>query len=191
MKKKVLAICGYIGSGKTFAGNYLKSLGAVFVDADGVVDRLYQPNAGGWLKILNFFGEEYLLKNRQINRKKLAKFVFGDKNKLAVLNSLIHPLVKNEVMKAIDQADSKFVVVEAIVLKEGFLMDLVDQVLWIDVPRNFLVERLVSGRSMAEVLQRVASQERPSRIDYEVVNDGDLDLFRNKLKMVWNEFSRS
>src|SRR5579883_2532813 len=101
MKRFVLGIAGYIGSGKTTVGRIFEELGAEFIDADKVVDELYQKGEDGYRKILSFFGEEYFKKNGELNRKKLAQAVFGDPKKLRILHDLIHPLVTNLIQKKI------------------------------------------------------------------------------------------
>ena len=78
MKNKfILGIAGYMCSGKSTVGKYFQDKGFFFIDADKVVNDLYEPGKDGYLKIANFFGEKYLKKNGQIDRKKLAKFVFS------------------------------------------------------------------------------------------------------------------
>lgn len=190
---KVFGIAGYMGSGKTTVGRYFEKLGAEFIDADDIVDDLYLPNHDGWLKIVNYFGHEYLLKNGEINRRKLAKFVFGNVNKLKSLNNLIHPLVMNEVMKLLQRTDADFVVIEATYFEEKYLLKLVDKILWVDCPKEILKKRMWDDRDldakMAEQIFRL--QGKPERVDYIVQNNGNTGNLYDQLREVWNEFTAS
>ena len=102
MKKFVLGIGGRLCAGKSLAGEYFESRGAVRVDADKIVNDLYRPGCDGHRRISSFFGEDFLTSDGEVDRKKLARFVFGDRAKLHILNTLIHPLVCNEIRKIID-----------------------------------------------------------------------------------------
>lgn len=181
MKNKfILGIGGYICSGKSLVGEYLKTKGFFFINADTVVDELYKPGKDGYLKIANFFGEKYLRKNGEINRSKLAKFVFSDPNKVKILNHLIHPLVVNEIQKLIDSSDSKKIAIEAIDFDERNLGKVVDKVLWINVKPEIIAERAFkrSGITTVSLKKILKTQKKPDKIDYVVENNGpESDLF--------------
>ena len=181
MKNKfILGIAGYMCSGKSTVGKYFQDKGFFFIDADKVVNDLYEPGKDGYLKIANFFGEKYLKKNGQIDRKKLAKFVFSDPNKVKILNHLIHPLVVNEIQKLVDSTDKKMIVVEAIDFDEKNLGRIVDKVLWIDCDLTTLLERALNRTNMnPELFKKILkTQRKPSKIDYSVENNGsETDLF--------------
>ena len=177
-KKYVLGIAGYIGSGKTVAGMFFQKLGARFIDADEVVDSLYRKGEDGYRKILSFFGEEYF-KNGELNRKKLAKAVFGDPKKLRILHDLIHPLVTNSIRTMIDKSGPGVFVVEATYFEKKYLQALIDGLLWIECPKEVLFARLSKKRGLPRPLfeKILRFQFRPAHPDFVVDNSGSLTRF--------------
>lgn len=185
----VLGIAGFIGSGKSFVGEYFQGKGAKYIDADKIVDDLYEPGKDGYLKIANFFGAEYLTKGGQVNRKKLAKFVFSDPNKLKILNNLIHPIVTNQVQKMIDGSDSDLIVIEATYFDPKFLGKFVDKILWLECDRGVLLKRALKRPGMTEEMfgRILKTQVRPGKIDFIVDNNGTKAEFISRLDKIWTE----
>lgn len=192
-RKFVLGIAGYIGSGKTTAGKFFEKHGARFIDADEVVDELYRKGGDGYRKILSFFGEEYFGKTGELNRKKLARTVFGDPKKLRILHDLIHPLVTNAVRKIIDKDDKEFYVIEATYFEKKHLKALVDAVLWIECPKEIIFPRMHASRKMEKPLfERIFRiQVKPAGVDFTVRNDGTKKDFGIELKKILKRLRKS
>jgi dephospho-CoA kinase len=188
-KTKVLGIAGYMSSGKSVAGKFFENKGFYYIDADKVVDELYEVGAEGWKKIRDYFGPEFLKKDKSVNRVKLAKFVFGDKHKLRILNTLIHPLANNEIRKRMDKCGNDYAVVEAAYFREKHLLDIVDGILWIECDKDVLRKRAIkSGVSAAMFAMIIAVQEKPEKIDYIAENNGKKTDFIRSLESVYREF---
>jgi len=204
MKKFVLGIGGYIGSGKTTAGRIFEKFGVRFIDADAVVDDLYRKGEDGYRKIMSFFGEEYLKRDGELNRKKLAQTVFADPKKLRILQDLIHPLVTNRIRKMIDREVGmcetsekecgaiRVFVIEATYFQRKHLLALVDAILWIECKKEILFERLRNERGMEhdffEKIFRV--QVPPPRKDFVVENNGSMKNFDLALGKVWKKIQK-
>lgn len=186
-KKRVIGIAGFIGSGKTTAGKYLQKLGADYIEADKVVEDLYMPGNAGWSKIVNFFGEQFLKKDKTIDRKKLAKFVFADANKTRIINSLIHPLVANEIRKIIGKSDADTVVIEAVYFEKKSLLEIVDDIFWIECKKSVAKMRVLKNKKFDEpMFERIyAAQSKPARVDAVVKNDGSKTVLYKQLKMLY------
>ncbi len=184
MKKNIYGLSGYIGSGKTLAASYLESVGFLYISADEVINKIYEPGGEGYKKIYNFFGEEFILKCGNINRKKLAKFVFSDVNKLKILNGLIHPIVTRKIKNLLRDSSSSFIVVEAVYLDYRNLGGLVDKIVWIDSSEDKIMHRNAHSKFYdTEMLGQILSIQReigikPERIDYIIDNNGSVgDLY--------------
>lgn len=173
-RKFILGIAGYIASGKSEAGRYLEKLGAGFIEADEVVNILYRQGGEGHRKISGYFGKEFLRKNGEINRRKLAKFVFGDVRKLKILNNLIHPIVNNEIKMLLGKKREKVVAVEAAYFDKGGLMDFVDRIIWIECKKPLLKRRVMRGSGIgADMFEKIYScQRKPEKMDFIVGNNG-------------------
>ena len=177
-----------MGSGKSTAGKFLEKQGARFIDADKIVDELYQKGEDGYRKIMSFFGEEYF-KNGELNRKKFAKVVFGDPKKLRILHDLIHPLVTNRIRKIVDQSNDKIFAIEATYFDKKHLKALITQLLWIDCPKDILFERVSTERKMERGLfeKILRLQSQPESIDFKVTNTGSKKDFEDELLKVWDK----
>ena len=90
--KPIIGIIGGIGSGKSTVAAEFARLGAKVIDADKIAHELLNKK-NVLIKITEAFGPEILDSTKKINRRKLAGIVFSDVRKLALLNSIIHPLV--------------------------------------------------------------------------------------------------
>lgn len=191
MSRMIVGLAGYIGAGKTEAGRFFASLGAFFIDADEVVDYLYRQENEGYRKMVNYFGEEFLKSDGDLDREKLSKFVFSDLNKLTILNHLIHPLVASEVQKRIDASDAPILVIEATYFAPKHLGRMVDEILWIECDEKILRERVLQRPGMDELLLQkiLKSQSRPEAVTLTVENNDSLEHFQQKLKKIWEKWA--
>jgi len=178
MKNKsiIIGVAGHIASGKSEVCRYLAHLGAGYIEADEVVSDLYRKDGDGYRKIASYFGSEYLKKNGEINRRKLAKFVFSDSRKIKILNSLIHPLVNREIGRMLSAKKQKLIVIEAAYFEKKGLMGLVDGIIWVDCERAKLKKRAIANNNIsAEMFEQIMeAQHKPEKIDFIVKNNGNL-----------------
>jgi dephospho-CoA kinase len=89
-----VGLTGGLASGKSFVGRILAELGCLVIKADEVGHQVLQPAGGAYSQVLREFGTGVLKESGEIDRRKLASLVFGQPERLARLNAIIHPLVK-------------------------------------------------------------------------------------------------
>ena len=105
---KIIGITGGVGSGKSRVLSYMEShFDAVICQADHVAWELQKPGERCYIEIVKYFGNEILNDDATIQRGKLGQIVFSDKNKLEVLNNIMHPAVKESVIGLIQQEKEK------------------------------------------------------------------------------------
>lgn len=92
---KLAAITGSIGCGKTTLSKIVRRLGYVVYDIDGWVRRLYYQK--DFIKVIAAHFPE-VMEGEKVNKRKLRNLVFGDDARLKVLESLIHPFLKQTLM---------------------------------------------------------------------------------------------
>lgn len=92
---KLAAITGSIGCGKTTLSKIVRRLGYVVYDIDGWVRRLYYQK--DFIKVIAAHFPE-VMEGKKVNKRKLRNLVFGDNARLKVLESLIHPFLKQTLM---------------------------------------------------------------------------------------------
>ena len=99
---KVIGITGGVGCGKSAVLAYLESeYAAVVTELDGVAKNLQKSGQECFGRIVSQFGTEILRDDGELDRNRLAETVFGDPEKLAKLNAIVHPEVKEWVREDI------------------------------------------------------------------------------------------
>jgi dephospho-CoA kinase len=93
--KNAIALTGGISTGKSTVCNLFKLQGFSIIDADQIAHRLLDENSS---KIASMFGEQYV-EDGKVIRKELGKIIFSNEENKLKLEALLHPLIKEEVIK--------------------------------------------------------------------------------------------
>ena len=142
-----IGITGGIGSGKTTVARIFEVLGIPVYYADDAAKRLMNEDEVLQLKIIENFGPE-VYENKQLNRTKLASLVFNDPQKLAILNTLVHPATIADAenwMKNIghenNSSEIPFAIKEAALLFESGAQKNLDYVIGVNAPYKLRLQR--------------------------------------------------
>lgn len=190
-----IGITGGVGSGKSVVMDLLeKEFGAAVILADLVAHDLMEPGAISYRQIVNEFGTEILNKDGQIDRPSLSRIVFGQPEKLQILNAITHPNVKQEIMSRIAQFREEgkvpFIAVEAALLIEEGYDDLLDALWYVYVNEEIRIQRLKEGRGYSEEKSRSIMQQQlkeetfRNRCSCVIDNNGDVESVRKQLKAI-------
>lgn len=186
MYKKTFGIIGYIGSGKSEVLKELHKQGYEIISSDEIVDDLYQKENSGWQKIVTFFGDDYLTKGGEINRKKILNEVTKKPQKLEILNKLIHPLVNNEILKKIDKLDMhKPIFIELPVPNTAFIKKNIYKIIKIDTNDKIILQRLLKNPKKIEYYKKLLQIQKKSfklKPDYIIKNNGIKRDLKNEIK---------
>lgn len=179
-----VGLTGGLASGKSTAGKILAGLGCKVVDADEIVDRLYEPGEPGHAALVRHYGPAILKADGSIDRPRLAGIAFATPEEAGRLNALIHPLVLAREAQMIrdEQArageEDRIVVVEATLLLESGGKDRYDRIVVVDADPRAQVERAVRrGMDRGDAERRLARQmdrgKRLAAADYVIDNTGE------------------
>ncbi|WP_149552620.1 dephospho-CoA kinase [Streptomyces marokkonensis] len=192
-----VGLTGGIGAGKSEVSRLLVECGAVLIDADRIAREVVEPGTPGLAAVVDAFGEEVLTTDGGLDRPKLGSVVFADPEKLAVLNSIVHPLVGARSRELEEAAAEDAVVVHDVpLLTENGLAPLYDLVIVVDASPGTQLDRLVGRRGMTEedARARMAAQatreQRRAIADIVIDNDVPLDELEQRVKDVWSELVR-
>ncbi|MEV5935663.1 dephospho-CoA kinase [Streptomyces sp. NPDC052079] len=192
-----VGLTGGIGAGKSEVSRLLVECGAVLIDADRIAREVVAPGTPGLAAVVDAFGENILTADGSLDRQKLGSIVFADPEKLALLNSIVHPLVGARSRELEEAAPDDAVVVHDVpLLTENGLAPLYDLVIVVDASPETQLERLVSKRGMTEedARARMAAQatreQRRAIADMIIDNDGTLDELEQRVKDVCSELVR-
>jgi len=148
----ILGITGGVGSGKSKILYELEEqYNAYIVEADKLAHELMLPGQIIYNNIVATFGETILSQESPgyIDRQKLGNIVFNDKEKLEILNSISHPLVKQRILEIIEEQKTlgtELFVIEAALLIEDGYKAICDKIWYIWVSKEERIKRLMENR---------------------------------------------
>ncbi len=179
----IIGVNGKIASGKSEVLKILSARGFYCIDADKIVHDLYVAGGIGAKVVAAVFGEGFLNENGAVDRMKLRDEVFADEAKLKLLNDVIHPLVYEEISGLLQKHVSENIAIEATYFDPNFFEDFVDKLVWVERPQEKVMETLVAERGFSQESSVIAFEliNKPSKIDLELKNDGDLVSLKEKL----------
>ena len=157
-----IGITGSIACGKSTVSDYLIAKGYTIIDADKLGHVALTSNDVK-RKLTEKFGDN-ILENNEISREKLGRLVFGNDDNLKILNSIIHPKIKELILKLQEEhKDEDLVFLDIALLYEANFVDLVEKVAVVYVDEDVQLERLMMRNSLSkeEAIKRIESQMSP------------------------------
>ena len=168
----IVGLTGGIGSGKSAAANFFQNEGITVIDADGLSREVIEEGTPGFASIVEYFGSKIIDSDGSINREHLRKEVFDDDKKKKLLESIIHPLVRELMVKKIAASKSPYSIIMVPLIFETNSMSNYNRILVIDCDPKIQLERamLRDNNSRAQIEKIMDSQcSREERIS--IAND--------------------
>ena len=170
-RKKVIGITGGTGCGKTVVMNILKDrFNAGLIIADLIGHELMAPGGANYKEIVKVFGEDILDEDGKINRPRLSKIVFSDKEKLEMLNQISHPNIEKAVVARLEEMQKdesiSFSAREAALLIEGGYMKYLDELWYVYADEETRIRRLMAGRGYSEEKSRSVMKNQLKKEEY-------------------------
>lgn len=194
-EKIILGITGSFGSGKTSVVKAFSRLGACVIDADRIYRRIIKPNSLAYKRIVSVFGRKILAKDRQIDRKELAKMVFGRKEALKKLCAITHPVIISRIKSELSNLEKlkrcRIIAVDAPLLIEADLIALVDKLVVVKIRQKSQIERMKRYRRLSrpEAVKRIRAQmplrEKVKLADFIIDNNGTLTQTKEQVQGIW------
>ena len=155
-----IGLTGGIGSGKTTVAKVFEVLGIPVYYADDAAKQLMNNNEALKHQLIAHFGTATYFDNGELNRKHLSSIVFADKEKLALLNSLVHPATIADAQEWFGKQTAAYVVKEAALLFESGTAEGLDYVIGVTAPFTVRIKRVMDRDAVTaeEVKRRMANQ---------------------------------
>jgi len=190
----LIGLTGGIAAGKSAVAAHWVKLGAIEIDADVLAREVVAKGTPGAEHVESQFGSEYFV-DGELDRKKLGQLVFRNPEKLAELEAIVHPLVKQRARELIAAVPETAIVIYTVPLLVEAQVELpFDAVVTIEAPEDERVKRLVKSRGMTETeaLSRIRAQatplERATRADHILSSNQSLALLLHDAEVLYQNF---
>ncbi len=193
----IIGLTGGISSGKSTVINLFRKYGYPIVDADLIAREVVEPKKEAWQKIVHYFGEDILMADQSIDRKKLGALIFSNQEKRMLLNEITHPIIISEIMQqaTLLQEQNNHVIVDIPLLFESKREELFDLIIVVYVNKEIQLHRLMNRDQInrEEALQKIASQmdleKKKEKADLIIYNDQSIEeTERQVLEIIRNHF---
>lgn len=187
---KLFGITGGVGMGKSTSAALLEKMGVAVVDTDKIARQTVEPGQPALAEITAAFGSAILEADGSLNRKELARRVFGDASQRAVLEKILHPKIRQVWMAAVNQWRASGKENGAVIIPllfETAAESNFDAVICVACSANTQFERLRErGWSHSEIKRRLEAQwpveEKISRANFVVWTDTTLEAHAAQLE---------
>lgn len=195
---KLIGLTGGIASGKSVVGRMLARAGVPVVDADKLARDAVAPGSPALAAIVERFGDNVLLPDGTLDRKKLGDIVFGDDAERRALNGIVHPRVAELAVERLEElraTGAPVAVYEVPLLFENGLEGMMDATLLVAASEGMQLRRLMARDGIGEEAARARLNaqmplaEKRKRATHVLENDGSLDELARQLRAVWRDLT--
>lgn len=192
----LVGLTGGIGSGKSTVAEFFRSLNVKVQDADLMTRAVVAPNQPALKAIVEHFGKEILLADGSLDRSQLKSKIFQSEREKLWLENLLHPLVKEIIIKLKqDILPDEYQIVAIPLLIETHFQSAVDRVLVVDCSPSQQIERVQKrdALSVSEIKAimktQTSQQERLSEADDLIQNEGTIEDLKSKVLALHQKYS--
>lgn len=182
-----IGLTGGIGAGKTEAANLFSELGVPVIDADRIARELVEPGTEAYGEVVATFGKEIIAADGSLDRKRLRDLVFDDPKQRKRLEAIVHPRVREAIVREVQALRSAYCVIVVPLLIESGMQDLVHRVLVVSAPPGTRARRVMSRDAIdAEQAQSIMDAQADDTLRLGEANDvldnsGDLEELRQSV----------
>ena len=183
----IVGLTGGIGSGKSVAGDFFIELGIDVIDADHVSKNILDDNESAKKLFLEHFGEKFIDKNNNVDRALLRDEIFKNEDEIEALESIIHPLVREEIFNFIENSNSVYKIIMVPLIYETNSQDFYDKIVVIDCKEENQIIRASKrdNKTKNDIINimknQASSDERMSIADEVIKNDSSLDDLKKQV----------
>ena len=172
---KVIGITGGVGSGKSeVLGILERDFGAELLIADEIANQVMDPGMPAYRRIVEALGTDFLSGDGRIDRKALAKRLFGGGEALGTVNAIVHPAVWKAIEDGIRCSRKELVIVEAALFDEEHNR-LFDEVWYIFTSEENRVSRLMASRGYSREKCLDIMKNQKSEAEFRAMADRVID----------------
>ena len=190
-----IGLTGGMGSGKSTVAGIFRRIGIQTIDTDQIARELTQPGFQEFDRIIEYFGDGIIDPSGNIDRARLGRIVFSDSQKRSMLESILHPPVRERMHRQIKPSGYRYCILEIpLLIETGQYRDM-DRVIVVTCKRETKIERLHTDRGMnVTTIDRILStqvdeQTRIQCADDVINNDGALAELENQVRYLHEKYT--
>lgn len=192
--KYCVGLTGAIASGKSTVAHYFNQLGIQIINADTVAKQLVSMGTYSYQQIVNRHGPSILTEEKQLNRKKLRELIFNDADERLWLEQLLHPQIRLQLIKEINETTSPYCMAEIPLLKNKKDYPVLNRVLLVMSPLETQIQRIIirdhctKNQALAIIKTQPSIEDRLKLADDVLINDCDLNALENKVNQLHTQY---
>lgn len=194
-KPIIIGVTGGIGSGKSYICRIISSLGFPVYNCDAEAKKLMNTNKHIINSLKQLIGENSYDSEGNLNKPIIAQFLFANEENAHKINSVVHPVVKEDFRSWASAQNADLIFMESAILFESGFNDVVDNVITITVPPETRIERTIRRDNttreqvIARMNQQMQDEERVRLSDYIICNNTN-DNVEQQIKTIIETLSK-
>lgn len=191
----VVGLTGGIGSGKSAVCREFEHLAVPIVDADIVARDVVEPGSIGLRAVIDSFGEAILNSGGTIDRGKLRLLIFEDDNQRKLLESILHPMIRQRIAEQLAAIRSPYCILCVPLLVEKHGYENMGRILVVDCSIELQISRVMQRDNLTRaqvnaIMQTQATREKRLRMADDVVeNAGGIEELRTQVKALHSKYT--
>ena len=189
-----IGLTGGIGSGKSTVAAYFMHLGVPVIDADVIARQLVTAGSPALRQIQQHFGDSILQADGELDRSRLREFIFKTPSERKWLENLLHPLIREEILRRLVPIKAPYCVIVIPLLVEYGGYPWLDRILVVDCPEAIQIER-ASARDKADrtqimsiIDQQAARKTRLACADDVIHNIEGLETLESQVRQLHHQY---
>ena len=194
-KPIIIGVTGGIGSGKSYICRIISSLGFPVYNCDAEAKKLMNTNKHIINSLKLLIGENSYDSKGNLNKPIIAQFLFANEENAHKINSVVHPVVKEDFRSWASSQNADLIFMESAILFESGFNDVVDNVITITAPPETRIERTIRRDNttreqvIARMNQQMQDEERVRLSDYIICNNTN-DNVEQQIKTIIETLSK-
>lgn len=180
-----VGLTGSIASGKSTVASFFAKLGIDVIYADLIAKKMTQQEYPAFQKIVDHFGQEILTHSGELNRRKLRSIIFNNAAERQWLETLLHPLIRQQILIELNKCTSPYCIIEIPLLADKTAYPYLKRVLLVKAEPAQQITRLVirDGCTREEALIMLANHEtrKNTFADDIIMNFGDMEQLEQEV----------
>ena len=191
----IIGVTGGIGSGKSYICRIISSLGFPVYNCDAEAKKLMNTNKHIINSLKQLIGENSYDSEGNLNKPTIAQFLFANEENAHKINSVVHPVVKEDFRSWASAQNADLIFMESAILFESGFNDVVDNVITITAPPETRIERTIRRDNttreqvIARMNQQMQDEERVRLSDY-IISNNTNDNVEQQIKTIIETLSK-